>query len=248
MSVSNAVRQVGGTQTTLHTTKRGSVWFGAVFLALYGVACSAPVGDDAEEQGAAISSKEASAEFAGAKEVYSRTSTDQARTVGVFSWAVYAVKQNGFTGTMLFGEDRDGDVKYAIFVGQRADARSGQGTLALVNYSKTGKAGATSNDNVTLAALKGDFALLHSEIEADHRQNVRDCAKAVAIFGIAGLVVSSGILVGFPVALAVTSSWVSTIISTTGLAVSASAYFTITVGGFGLPERTGDYMAACSKL
>jgi hypothetical protein len=224
---------------------RIALWLATASLALSGIACAAPAADDGDgAQADAISAKAAATEFKGAKQIYEGPATSSARAIGVTTWSVFAVKQDSFTGTVMFAVDRAGDVKYAVLAGQRSASSSGDYSFALVNYDKAGKTAASSSDKATLETLYWDVRAIDqilTDREKATAKTRRDCATGIAVVAVSALVAGASFWIAGGVAGATAGgAWVVQV-----LGASAATSFA-TVGVLGAVESV--YMTVITGL
>lgn len=203
-----------------------------LLTAVASTGCAAEGVSDTEAQGDAISADEAADNLGGGgsakKYLEGFAATTEANGVGVHAWTAFGLNKRDFQGVVLFGLDRDGDVKLALFAAKKAEANAGN--VALVNYDKRGPIAPTANDARTLQALERDMTALREAVSARALEDGKsDCAASAAATGLA--MISGAILVGgmFAVAITTTPVWVVAGVVGAGVASLAGSVKGITL-------------------
>jgi hypothetical protein len=147
-----------------------------VAVAALAVGCAAPAAETDDGSSAdAVSSKEAAVELRGAVLVTGGITALRSaamQRLGVESWDVYHAKTDTFDGFAWYAMGADGHVRYAILLGR---SPNGESHLALANYDRDGKIGATGQDNTVLRDLLSDAENVRLGIQ---KANLEQLAKS----------------------------------------------------------------------
>lgn len=212
------------------STRRLAPWIFAVVSSLASAACSSPGeveedGDTADE----LSAAEAARSFKGTEKVrIDLQPGGAARNLGIASWTVYAINNESFTGAVLFAVDAAGDVKHAVLTGRKAHDAAGKTSIALVNYDKDGRTGASSADRATLEALGADVIAIQFKLLNETRDKAK-CMQAIGIAAAGVAVAVAGWWLAVPISVAA-GGWVGSVLFATGTGVTAAGGWTLWAG------------------
>ena len=123
-------------------------------------ACAAEPAEDSAGGADAISSGQAATEWTGARRMladFPASKSTAMTALGVTSWDMFGVISADFRGIVIFGVGADGHVRHAVMSGATTGNQPG---VALINYNREGKSGASTKDAETLRTLLVDLPQL----------------------------------------------------------------------------------------
>ncbi len=168
------------------------------------MACTASSSDEGDNSQDAISSEQANQNLYSLHEhlVVGEPASEEATSVlGIKTWDVYVGgdEKSGFEGSVIFGSDVDGDVKYGVIV-DVSKASAGKVTNYFAVFDKAGKSQAMNLDSEKNASIFlsdiGRLSALVNRSSELHTSSVNISGSCVLHVGGAALGVVAGLYVG----------------------------------------------------
>jgi len=211
--------------------------------------------EETDTAGGEINAREAAGQAGLSKQLlWDHPASDGVAALGVRRWTVWGVREGDAAGSVVFGEDGVGEVRYAIVVsatgkvGAKAPGKKAEAQIAIVGYDKAGPTTAAT-DAATAKTLLGDFGsiqrALAAGLAADKAEAKSDCLAQVGIVAVGIGALALAAYLAAPVLAFALSDAAVTLLGFSMLAGRTLAASTVAIFATGIAAVTDAY-TSCS--